>query len=96
VQLDETIDCGDCRVRLIKLEIGVGDVDLRLCGVFAERESGLQRFVVFDSREVVAFGEFVTGFLVKCFDTPVRRGVDIILGPACRQKDDQAERQAEY
>jgi hypothetical protein len=71
VQLDEAVARGDGGNRLVVLVIGVGDFELRLLRIAAERVARFQRLEQLDGAFVVAAVEIILGFGVEfCADQP--------------------------
>ena len=82
MQLDKPVDRGNRRIGFVEFEISIGDVDLRLGGVIAERKTRFEGFVIFDRGQIVAFAELGTRLLHKTARRPVGGNIDLFFRAA--------------
>ena len=71
VELDEPIRGGNGRSRLLRAIISVGNIQLCLVRVLAERVAGLQHLVVLDCGLVIALGQGTGGLAIELAGAPV-------------------------
>ena len=86
VQFDKAIRGGNGGIRFIKLEIGIGGIELGLFGVATKGIFGLQRFQVLDSGFVVAGIERILGLVVELGRTPLADVLERDITGASRGK----------